>query len=127
MLLHGANPCTGNTQQPSVQVCKAVAQHVHTTQQRLLHVVPPSTRNTQQAALNADWGMEARRQRVLAILAENPGDQRAYITDTGADPEAVILTLAIRGQATCELEIPREKWDGVLFLELLERHFATVH
>lgn len=35
--------------------------------------------------------------------------------------------LAIRGKATCELRIPREKCDGVLFLDLLERHGATLH
>ena len=74
-----------------------------------------------------DAAAEARRQRVLAILAEKPGDQRAYLTDMEADPDAVILVLAIRGLGTCELRIPRDKWDGVLFLELLERHGGTIH
>ena len=70
---------------------------------------------------------EARRQRVIGMLADNPGIQYAVITDAEADPEAVLLTLAIRGRATCELRIPRAKWDGVLFLELLERHSGTIH
>jgi len=70
---------------------------------------------------------EVRRQRVLAMLAEQPGIQYAVITDTKADPEAVILALAIRGQATCELRIPRDKYDGVLLLDLIERHIATLH
>jgi len=70
---------------------------------------------------------EARRQRVLELLAEHATARYALVTDTEADPEAVLLTMAIRGQATCEFQIPREKWDGVLFLELLERHGGTVH
>lgn len=70
---------------------------------------------------------EARRQQVLELLAENPTARYAVLTDTEADAEAVLLTLAIRGQTTCEFQIPREKWDGVLFLELLERHGLTVH
>ena len=47
--------------------------------------------------------------------------------DTEADPEAVLLTLAIRGQATCELRIPRDRYDPFLLLDLIERHGATVH
>jgi len=70
---------------------------------------------------------EARRQRVLAMLAENPEARYALVTDTGADPDAVILTLAIRGRATCELAIPRAKYDGTLLVDLIERHGATVH
>ena len=74
-----------------------------------------------------DLAAEARRQRVLAMLAENPSARYALVTDLESDPEAVILTLAIRGQATCELRIPREKYDGTLLLDLIERHSATVH
>lgn len=47
-LLHVSGPSTCNTQQPSVQACKAVAQQMHTAQQALLHVVRPSPCNTQQ-------------------------------------------------------------------------------
>jgi hypothetical protein len=90
------------------------------------------------AALPSDGGddplpdpaAEARRQRVLAMLAERPGIRYAVVVDNPeADP--VIVALAIRDAmqdgsiVTCELRIPREKWDGVLFLEMLERH--TVH
>lgn len=74
-----------------------------------------------------DTAAEARRQRVLAMLADRPGIRYAILTDTRADPEAVLLTLAIRGQATCELRIPQAKYDGVLLLDLIERHGATVH
>lgn len=103
------------------------AQHADATrnataqQLTVLHVVPLGECNTQQTAA------EARRQRVLAMLADHPEKRYAALTDMQADREAVILTLAIRGQATCEFQIPREKWDGVLFLELLDRHSLTVH
>ena len=70
---------------------------------------------------------EARRQRVIAMLADNPGIQYAMITDTDADPEAVILALAIRGRASCELRIPRAKFDPFLLLHLIERHGGTTH
>ena len=68
-----------------------------------------------------DLAAEERRQRVLAMLAERPGVRYGVITDTQADPDAVILASAIRGQATCELRIPREKFDGVLLLDLVEK------
>ena len=72
-----------------------------------------------------DPAMEARRQRVLAMLAANPSARYALVTDAEADP--VILALAIRGRATCELYIPRDKYDPFLLLELIERHGGTVH
>lgn len=72
-----------------------------------------------------DPAMETRRQRVLAMLTERPGIRYAVVTDTDADPTAVIVTLGIRGQATCELRIPRSKWDPFLFLEAVEQH--SVH
>ncbi len=74
-----------------------------------------------------DPAAEARRQHALAMLAQHPGTRYAVLTDTEADPEAVLLTLAIRGRATCELAIPREKYDPFLLLDLIERHGATVH
>lgn len=81
----------------------------------------------------SDPAMEARRQRVLAMLGERPDIRYALITDDRADPEAVILVLAIRGAmqdgstVTCELRIPREKYDPFLLLDLIERHGGTMH
>jgi hypothetical protein len=72
-----------------------------------------------------DPAAEARRQKVLAMLAANPSARYALVTDTEADP--VILALAIRGQATCELRIPRDKYDGFLLLDLLNGHGGTIH
>jgi hypothetical protein len=70
---------------------------------------------------------EARRQRGLAMLRDNPTITYAAVTDATSDPEAVIVALAIRGRASCELLVPREKWDGMLFIDLLDKHFGTVH
>jgi len=74
-----------------------------------------------------DPAAEARRQRVLRVLRDNPGGRYALVTDLESDPKAAILALAIRGRATCELRIPRDKYDPWLMLELIERHGATLH
>ncbi len=80
-----------------------------------------------------DPAAEARRQRVITMLAERPSIRYAVLTDTQTDPDTVILALAIRGAMpdggtiTCELAIPRAKYDGVLLLDLIERHGGTVH
>ena len=52
-----------------------------------------------------DPATEARRQRVLDLLAANPTVRYAFLTDTEADPEAVLLTLATRDRVTYELRI----------------------
>lgn len=74
-----------------------------------------------------DPAAESRRLRVLALLAEQPEVRYALTVDELADPQAVTLTLAIRGVGTCELRIPREKYDPFLLLELIERRGATLH
>jgi hypothetical protein len=74
-----------------------------------------------------DPAMEARRQRVLEMLTANPGARYALVTDLESDPEAVLLTLAIRGRASCELRIPRDRYDPFLLLAQIERHGSTVH
>lgn len=66
-------------------------------------------------------GREKRRQKVLKMLADNPEIKRAFVTDTEADPDNVILTMAIRDQYTFEMMIPREKYDAFLLLELIEK------
>ena len=70
---------------------------------------------------------KVRRQRVLAMLEKSPGIKYALITDVDSDPDSVLLTLAIRGKATCEFQIPRDRYDGFLLLDLSERHRATHH
>jgi hypothetical protein len=63
---------------------------------------------------------------MIELLAANPSVRYALVTDTEADPEAVILALAIRGRAICELRIPRNRYDPFLLLDLLDKHGATV-
>lgn len=35
--------------------------------------------------------------------------------------------MAIRDAGTCELHIPKAKYDGALLLDLIGRHCGTVH
>ena len=61
---------------------------------------------------------EERRQRLLQMMAEDDQPKKYYwITDIKADPDWVILALAIRDVGTCELLIPRERYDPFLLLE----------
>jgi hypothetical protein len=70
-----------------------------------------------------DPAMEARRQRVLAMLAQNPRIKRAIITDTEADPDNVIVTIGIRDGATCDLAIPKTRYDAFLLLKVIEAQY----
>ena len=74
-----------------------------------------------------DAAAEARRQRVLVTLRERPTVRYAVVTDTESDPDTVIVALAIRGRATCELLIPRDRYDGALLLDIIDRHSGMVH
>jgi hypothetical protein len=56
------------------------------------------------------------------MLAENPGITYAFTSDEETDPDYVIITLAIRGQATCELRIPNASYDGFKVLDLIEQY-----
>lgn len=55
----------------------------------------------------------------LSLLAENPGTTHALTSDDESDPDHVLLTLAIRNKATCQLRIARDQYDGLKVLELL--------
>jgi len=72
---------------------------------------------------------EVRRQKVIAMLEAAPDTQRAIYTDTDSDQHNVILTVAVRHPtgATCEMLIPKIKFDPWRLLELVERHGATTH
>ncbi|MFZ2541000.1 MAG: hypothetical protein WAW75_04400 [Gallionella sp.] len=78
-----------------------------------------------QREARAEW----RRQKVIAMLDAAPDTQRAIYTDTDSDPHSVILTVAVRAcQQTCEMLIPKAKYDPWKLLELIERHGAqTIH
>lgn len=69
-------------------------------------------------------GTDARRERLLAMLERDPEARYAVLTaDDGKGP--VIVAIAIRGAAMAEIEIDRDRYDGLLMLELLEKH--TLH
>ncbi|MBS0300375.1 MAG: hypothetical protein JSR32_10730 [Proteobacteria bacterium] len=64
---------------------------------------------------------EQRREKVLKMLEERPEIQRAFVTDTGSDRHNVILTLGIRNAGTCELLIPKHKYDPFAVLEIIQK------
>jgi len=72
-----------------------------------------------------DPAAEARRQRVLAVLAENPALRLAVVCDGEGDP--VPVAIGIRDKGTCEVHIPATRFDPIALLELVERHGGTVH
>ena len=71
-----------------------------------------------------DPAAEGRRQRVLAMLADNPELLLAVVCDGQGDP--VPVALAIRDKGTCEVLIPAAHFDPFALIELVERH-PTIH
>ena len=70
-----------------------------------------------------DPATEARRQRVLTMLADNPALRLAVVCDGAGDP--VPVAVAIRDKGSVEILIPAARFDPFALLELVERH--TVH
>ncbi len=65
--------------------------------------------------------------KVNAMLKANPGSLRALYTDTQSDPNNVILTVAIRGMAACEMHISKKKFDAFQLLALIEASEQQTH
>jgi len=65
--------------------------------------------------------------KVNAMLKANPGSLRALYIDTQSDPNNVILTVAIRGMATCEMHISKKKFDAFQLLALIEASEQQTH
>jgi hypothetical protein len=63
-----------------------------------------------------------RRAKVLDMLKGNT-NKYAVVVDTDSTP--IVLTLAIRDVGTCDIHIPRHRYDGVALLGLIEKHTAT--
>jgi hypothetical protein len=80
-------------------------------------------RYTETAYLDAlpDPRPEAKRQEALAILAQGPSINYSFATDDEREPDNVILALAIRGKGTCEVRIPKSRYDGIALLEFIEK------
>lgn len=79
----------------------------------------------QQARSTLDPESNERRDRVLAILEGSAGVTYAVVCDGQGDP--VPVAIAIRGVGTCEVLVPRNRYDGLMLLDILERHSGTVH
>jgi hypothetical protein len=70
---------------------------------------------------------DERRKAVLDMLEQEPSTTHAFITDDLTESNCVIVTVGIRGIGTCDLRIPREKYDGLAVLKLIEEHTGLLH
>lgn len=69
-----------------------------------------------------DRQREASRQKAIAILNASPDIPRGIFVDDQIDPDNVVLFVAGREyQQTCELQIPRAKYNPLKLLALIER------
>lgn len=68
---------------------------------------------------------EARRQRVLTMLARNPALRIAVVCDGEGDP--VPVAVGIREKGMCEVHIPAARFDPFALLDLVARHEGSVH
>ena len=68
-----------------------------------------------------------RREKVLAMLKANPGSLRAMCTDIKSDLNNVILTVAIRDKATCEMFVAKTNFDPFQLLSLVETSEQLTH
>lgn len=67
-----------------------------------------------------DEAQEARRERVLALLQNNPESARAVTVDSDSDPDNVILTIAIRSTATFEMTVQKSRFDPFQLFSLID-------
>jgi hypothetical protein len=80
----------------------------------------PTIRNNKPSIL-CELHRERRRTKVLAMLEAAPGTRYAvHVADASTDP--VVVAVGIREIATFELEIPHKYYDGMVLLELIEKH-----
>ena len=65
---------------------------------------------------------EERIGRMLGRLGVNPDLRYAMESHEHVEPEAVILTVAIRDKGACEVRIPKSRYDAFALLELFDKH-----
>jgi hypothetical protein len=82
---------------------------------------PPCTRIRFSVQLQSRRG-----QKVESMLDNNPQLTHTLVSDTKAEGNDVILTLGIRDLGTCELAIPKAKYDPFLIMRLLDEHDGTM-
>lgn len=65
--------------------------------------------------------------KVNALLESNPDSLRAVYTDMQSNLTNVILTIAIRGKASCEMRIPKARYNPFQLLDLIEKYGHQTH
>jgi len=84
----------------------------------------PLTENSEGTASRlTDAASERRRAKTLAMLEAEPTGRYVVIAEAG-DP--AVVGIAISGLAYGELEIPRQSYDGLVLLAMLERYGGGV-
>lgn len=73
------------------------------------------------AALKVEQQQDFRREKVLAMLAIDSSLKRAVYADADSDPDNVIITVAVRHVATCELLVLKANYDPWQLLALIDR------
>jgi hypothetical protein len=68
-----------------------------------------------------DRRADQRRREGLSLLAQAADIDRAMISIDDAEPDAALVTLAIKGKATCELRVPKARDDGFALVAFLGR------
>ena len=69
-----------------------------------------------------DRQREASRQKAIGLMNESPGTPRGIYVDDQIDPDNIVVFVAVRScMRTCELTIPRERYDPFALLALIER------
>ncbi len=69
---------------------------------------------------HSDAMAEKRRQKVLTMLATTPLTKRVMINDTDSDSEHVIVTVGLQDIGTCELLIPKARFDPFELMLMIE-------
>ena len=84
------------------------------------------TLRANKAAIVEELHRERRRSKVLTMLKSAPGSKyTVFVADETIDP--VICTVAIRGVASFEMAIPHHCYNGLVLLELSEKHSTETH
>lgn len=82
-----------------------------------------SSTGDSKSAPHAELQRESRRAKVMTMLEAAPGTRYAvHVADTSTDP--VVVAVGIREIATFEMEIPHKYYDGLVLLELIEKHYG---
>ncbi len=61
------------------------------------------------------------------MLEAKPEVIRAIHADSESDPDNVILVIAVRGLATCEMLLPKANYDAWQLIALVDKYSANVN